>query len=90
MHRAVVVAPGPRSAVRLSSLEGLLFMHSAYPTVAADAVFFGPDTYRFGRAILAHLGRGAPVRRAVDIGCGAGPGAILVARAYPDAEVYAG
>ncbi len=80
---------GLRSAVRLSSLDGLLFMHSAYPTTAADSVFFGPDTYRFARAILAHLKDGAPVRRAVDIGCGAGPGAILVARTYPGAEVSA-
>ena len=80
---------GLRSAVRLSSLDGLLFVHSAYPTTAADSVFFGPDTYRFARAILAQLDRGIPVRRAVDIGCGAGPGAILAARAYPDAEVLA-
>jgi len=80
---------GMRSLLRLSSLEGLLFLHSAYPTTAADAVFFGPDTYRFARAILAHLERGAPVRRAIDIGCGAGPGAILVARAHPAAEVFA-
>ncbi len=80
---------GLHSAVRLSSLDGLLFVHSAYPTMAADSVFFGPDTYRFSRAILAYLDKGAPVRRAVDIGCGAGPGAILVARAHPDAEVLA-
>jgi len=80
---------GMRSALRLSSLEGLLFLHSAYPTRAADAVFFGPDTYRFARTILAHLERGAPVRRAVDIGCGAGPGAILMARAHQAAEVFA-
>ncbi len=80
---------GLRSAVRLSSLDGLLFVHSAYPTTAADSVFFGPDTYRFARAILAHLKGSASVRRAVDIGCGAGPGAILVARAHPDAEVLA-
>ena len=80
---------GLRSAVRLSSLDGMLFMHSAYPTTAGDSVFFGPDTYRFARAILAHLGKGVPVRRAVDIGCGAGPGATLVARAHPDAEVLA-
>ncbi len=78
-----------RSAVRLSSLDGMLFLHSAYPTTAADAVFFGPDTYRFARTVLAHLKDGPPVRRAVDIGCGAGPGAILVARACPDAEVVA-
>ncbi len=78
-----------RSAVRLSSLDGLLFLHSAFPTAAADAVFFGPDTYRFARAILAHLKHGPSIGRAVDVGCGAGPGAILVARAQPGAEVYA-
>lgn len=78
-----------RSAVRLSSLDGLLFLHSAFPTSAADAVFFGPDTYRFARAILAHIKDGPPIRRAVDIGCGAGPGAILVARAHSGAEVFA-
>lgn len=76
-----------RSRIRVSSLGGLLFAHSAYPTVAADAVFFGPDTYRFARAIEAALReRRTPVRRAVDIGCGAGPGAILVAAAHPQAE----
>lgn len=75
-----------RSLVRFSSLDGLLFAHSAYPTTAADAVFFGPDTYRFARAIQRELHR--PVRRAVDIGCGAGPGAVLIARAWPDADVF--
>ena len=78
---------GLRSTVRLSSLDGSLFMHSAYPTSAADAVFFGPDTYRFARAIRHAM---PPiVRRAVDIGCGSGPGAIVVARARPEAEVLA-
>jgi SAM-dependent methyltransferase len=79
-----------RSRVRLSSLGGELFLHSAYPTSAEDAVFFGPDTYRFAAAIGAALEArrgGAPVRRAVDIGCGAGPGGILVAKACPGAEV---
>lgn len=79
---------GARSLLRASSLEGELFLHSAYPTTAADAVFFGPDTYRYARAILAHRSK-APVLRTVDVGCGAGPGAVLVARAYPDAEVLA-
>jgi len=91
-HAGVLVTEdvGLRSAVRLSSLDGLLFTHSAFPTTAADSVFFGPDTYRFTRAIRAYLETGAPVRRAVDIGCGAGPGAVLVARARPEAEVFAG
>ena len=79
---------GSRSLLRASSLEGELFLHSAYPTTAADAVFFGPDTYRYANAILAHR-RTAPVLRAVDIGCGAGPGAVLLARTHPFAEVVA-
>lgn len=91
MHEAgVLVASdgGWRSAVRLSSLGDQLYVHSAFPTSAADSVFFGPDTYRFANAITAHLsGRGRPVRRAVDIGCGAGPGGIVVAAARPDAAV---
>ena len=54
----------------------------------ADAVFFGPDTYRFARAIKAALKeRTAPIANAVDIGCGAGPGGILVAKHAPEARV---
>ena len=83
----VPAAGGWRSTVRLSSLNDLLFLHSAYPTEAADSVFFGPDTYRFALAIEAGLPR--RVGRAVDIGCGAGPGAVLVHKAFPDAAVYA-
>src|ERR1700744_673705 len=76
------------SALRVSSLGGELFFHSAFPTTEADAVFFGPDTYRFARAIEAGLrDRTAPIRTAIDIGCGAGPGGILVAKHAPDARV---
>ena len=79
------------SAVRWSSLGDNLFVHSRYPTVQADAVFFGPDTYRFVRAIGAFLATPstATVSRAVDICCGAGPGALCVAQARPAAEVLA-
>jgi methylase of polypeptide subunit release factors len=89
-QKAGVLAPageGMRSTVRLSSLDGMLFVHSAYPTSAADAVFFGPDTYRFARAVRQAMP--STVHRAVDIGCGSGPGAIVVARARPEAEVLA-
>lgn len=79
-----------KSRVRWSSLDDLLFVHSAFPTEAADSVFFGPDTYRFAQLIHAHLQQNfAPIRRAVDIGCGAGVGAILIARARREAEVFA-
>ena len=78
-----------RSMVRISTLHEVNFLHSAYPTTAADSVFFGPDTYRFADAVAMELGtRRTPVRRAVDIGCGAGPGGIVVARARPEAEVF--
>jgi methylase of polypeptide subunit release factors len=77
-----------RSALRVSSLQGELFFHSAFPTAAADAVFFGPDTYRFARAIKAGMReRNAPIRDAIDIGCGAGPGGILIAKHAPAARV---
>jgi methylase of polypeptide subunit release factors len=51
-------------------------------------VFFGPDTYRFARAIAAGLReRTAPIANAIDIGCGAGPGGILVAKHASSARV---
>jgi SAM-dependent methyltransferase len=79
-----------RSNVRWSTLNDRLFVHSAFPTTANDAVFFGPDTYRFARAIQAQLQqRFAPIKRAVDIGCGSGAGAVIIARARREAEVLA-
>jgi len=91
MHEAGIVEPDGallRSTLRASSLGELLVFHSAYPTDDDDAVFFGPDTYRFvgtmGRA-FPWLGSG-PVR-ALDIGCGGGAGALAIARHFPHAEV---
>ena len=79
-----------RSHVRWSTLNVRLFAHSAFPTTASDAVFFGPDTYRFAQAIEAQLQqRFSPIRRAVDIGCGSGAGAVVMAKARPDADVLA-
>jgi SAM-dependent methyltransferase len=93
MRGAGVLAHAPhgwRSTVRFSTLGDGLYAHSAFPTDTPEAVFFGPDTYRFVDAIERVLGD-APgeVRRAIDLGCGAGPGAITIARAFPRAEVYA-
>lgn len=91
MQRARVLeasGDGWRSSVRISSLGENLYFHSAYPTDADDAVFFGPDTYRFVRALLAAAPAG-PVGRIVDIGCGAGAATIELALRYPDAEVIA-
>ena len=77
-----------RSKVRFSTLNGDLFMHSAFPTTAKDAVFFGPDTYKFADAISLWLaGREQPIHRAADVCAGAGPGGITIAKAFPAAEV---
>jgi methylase of polypeptide subunit release factors len=81
-----------RSLVRASTLGDQLYFHSAYPTSAEDAVFFGPDSYRFVRALRAALGGDSAehaIRRAADIGCGAGPAAIAIALHTPGAEVLA-
>src|SRR2546429_7683838 len=66
-----------RSMVRFSSLGPLLLAHSAYPTTAPDAVFFGPDTYRFASFLAAR----APPRigSVADVGCGTGAGGLLLA-----------
>ena len=66
-----------RSTVRFSSLGPLLLAHSAFPTTAPDAVFFGPDTYRFASFLAAR----APPRivSLADVGCGTGAGGLLLA-----------
>jgi hypothetical protein len=76
-----------RSALRVSSLHGGLFLHSAYPTNDRDAVFLGPDSYRFADLIAADLRDCPPAARIVDIGTGAGVGGIVAARSCPDAQV---
>lgn len=75
---ALSEAPGGRlrSAVRFSSVDDLLMVHSAWPTTAADAVFFGPDTYRYVRMLKGLKG---PFRRAVDVGAGSGAGLLSIA-----------
>lgn len=65
-----------RSTVRWSSCAGRLFVHSAFPTEERDAVFFGPDSYRFVSLLLRTVWK---ARRLVDIGCGAGVGALALA-----------
>ena len=72
-----------RSKVRVSKVRDQLYLHSAYPTIADDAVFLGPDSYRFANLIADELTRSPPPKDAhvVDIGIGAGVG-LLTAAAY--------
>ena len=67
-----------RSRVRFATLDGMLFAHSAFPTIEPDSVFFGPDTYRFAnllRRIPFALGA-----RVIDIGAGSGAGGLYISR----------
>lgn len=70
-----------RSVVRVSSLGGNLFIHSAFPTEAEDAVFFGPDSYRFARFVAAELARAPAPTSVLDIGTGTGVGAVVAGKA---------
>lgn len=81
-----------RSSVRFASVDDDVFVHSSFPTVEDDAVFFGPDTYRFVRFIeqslprwkikSADTGFGDARRplRVLDVGCGSGAGGLVAAK----------
>ena len=76
-------------AVRVSRIDGRLCLHSAR-NGGENAVFLGPDSYRFVRLIADVLEDGGAVGRAFDIGTGAGAGALAVAARRPVAHVHAG
>ncbi|MGE5261491.1 MAG: methyltransferase [Actinomycetota bacterium] len=71
-----------KSKLRFATVGDLLFVHSGFPTAEDNAVFFGPDTYRFVRLLrvsLADLAGRGPVKL-VDISCSSGAGGIFAAR----------
>jgi release factor glutamine methyltransferase len=70
-----------RSKIRVSTLGEQFFVHSSFPTESGDAVFFGPDTYRFARALRQAM-QGMEVSAPftiIDIGCGSGAGGLFAA-----------
>lgn len=76
-----------RSAIRVARVRDRLFIHSAFPTEAEDAVFFGPDSYRFVDLVRAELGERGGARSLADIGGGSGVGAIMAAELVPGARL---
>ena len=78
-----------RCRIRVSSIDDALFLHSGFPTEQEDAVFFGPDTYRFVRFMRQALAAD-PLRRGariLDIGCGSGAGGLMLARQCEGADL---
>ena len=91
VRRAGVVrkaAEGLRLGIRVSSVDGRPFVHSA-PGRDRHAVFLGPDSYRFARFLRQALEGRATTGAALDIGVGAGVGAATLAAACPGARVVA-
>ena len=89
MQRADVVREADgrfRSAVRVSSLDERLFLHSAFPPKGEDAVFFGPDSYRFAAFVRREAGAGEG-GLIVDVGAGSGVGGVVAAASRPGARV---
>jgi len=82
-----LTADGFRSRLRISTVGELLFLHSAYPTDAADAVFLGPDSYRFVVLIEAALKDRRPEGPILDLGAGAGVGGLFAGARCPGSAV---
>ena len=70
------------SRYRVASVGDDLFLHSAFPP-GEDAVFFGPDSYRFAHLIQRAAPRLRKGARILDIGSGAGVGGVVAARLAP-------
>jgi hypothetical protein len=90
LWRSRMVAPHEgrwRSLVRISSLADRLILHSAYPTEEAQAVFLGPDSYRFAAFLEAEIPALPAPRHLVDIGAGGGVGGIVAGALAPGAAV---
>lgn len=67
-----------RSTVRVSTVEGRLFLHSAYGA-GRETVFLGPDTYRFVQFLKVELATNPFAASLLDIGTGAGVGGVIAA-----------
>lgn len=89
LQRAGAVIEQPdgalKSLLRVSQVEGRLFLHSAYPTLEEDAVFLGPDSCRFAHWIISRMNRN--VKTVLDYGTGAGVGGIVAASTATNAHL---
>lgn len=87
-HAGALIArdEGLACTLRAARVEGRLFLHSAYPGAPQDSVFVGPDSYRFAACIRREIG-GGRAGAILDVGAGAGVGAIVAGALAPGARV---
>lgn len=75
------------STLRAASLGQDIFLHSAFPANAPDAVFFGPDSYRFANFLVHELAKAQRGGVLLDIGCGSGVGGVVAAHLMTPSQV---
>ena len=76
-----------QSLIRVANIGDRLFLHSSFPTTSPNAVFFGPDTYRFVRFVHSRLRGHESLRWIVDMGAGSGAAGIIAAGDAPSAQI---
>lgn len=73
------------SNVRVASLDDELYIHSGFPTLASDSVFFGPDTYRFVYHLKQYLvNKPHSFKRGLELCCGTSAAAMSIAKYFPN------
>ena len=78
---------GFKAKIRVSTLRGQLFLHSAYPAAGEQSVFFGPDTHRFVSFVASELRGRPPPQTILEVGAGTGTAGILAGLDAPAAQV---
>lgn len=79
---------GWRSRLRVSRVRGRLYLHSAFPTDGENAVFLGPDSYRFADLILREMTDRAAPYMVFDVGAGTGVGGVTAQQLAPQARIF--
>ncbi|RAK59830.1 SAM-dependent methyltransferase [Phenylobacterium hankyongense] len=79
--------PGFVSTLAVAAVGRLLFLHTSLRARTPDAVFFGPDSYRFADFIRAEMPTLAAGATILDLGAGSGVGGLVAATLAPQGQL---